>query len=254
MNRRHFLGALTSAIVVARRFGYRQSGALGVRLSTARAAFAGDPEHVLASVAGLGYREVELYQLYGPHGWPAARLRAALDAAGLVAPAVEVSMPLLYRGLERHVEVAAALGCTYVVCAGVDAEERRALRDWHELAGVYNRAGETARRAGVRVAYRTHDYDLVPVEGHVPYDVLVAETDPALVWFELDAPAARDPIAVLTAHGGRFASVDLGDCGAATSLLSTARSVGVRHCFVDYSCRSSPSTSKSAQSNSSSTR
>jgi sugar phosphate isomerase/epimerase len=214
VNRRQFVGAMAS---VALAWRFRPTDTVGLQLSTVRTAFVGDPEGALRDVAAAGYRKVELYELYGPSGWPASRLRAALDGAGLAAPAVAVPMPLLYRGLERHVDVAATLGCTYVVCAGVDPEERRTLRDWHELAAVYNRAGETARRAGLRVGYRNHRYEFGSMEGRVPYDVLLAETDPALVWFELDLAEVKagsgDPAAYLLAHRERFPIIDVAGGG-----------------------------------------
>jgi hypothetical protein len=200
MNRRSFLGASASLVAVGYLVRGRREGAvIGLQMSTVRDAFVRDPEGTLAAVAEIGYREVELYELYRP----AERLRAALDRAGLVARAVRVSTPLLYRGLDRHAAVAAALGCTYLVCGGVDPDERRAARDWHELAAVFNRAGETARGAGLRVAYHTHDYEFVPVDGVVPFDILLRETDPALVWFEMHAGVGA------RAYGGRVFALDV---------------------------------------------
>jgi hypothetical protein len=244
MNRREFLGATASALVVGPRLltGHDQLDSIGLALSTVRDAFAHDPEGTLAAVAAVGYRDVELYELYGPAGWTAPRLRAALDRAGLVARAVRVPMPLLYRGLDRHADVAASLGCTYIVCSQVDPDERRALRDWHELAAVFNHAGETARRAagGLRVAYRNRDYDLATVDGHVPYDILLAETDPSLVWFELDARVG-DPIAYLGSHRGRFFALDVGVDRTDARLLTAARSAGVARYFVEIDNPPSPS-------------
>jgi hypothetical protein len=248
MNRREFLGTMASGLVVGNRLiGPRliaargQLESIGLALSTVRDAFARDPEGTLAAVAAVGYRDVELYELYGPAGCPAPRLRSALDRAGLVARAVHVPMPLLYRGLDRHAAVAASLGCTYIVCAQIDPDERRALRDWHELAAVFNRAGETARRAGgLRVAYRSRDYDLAPVDGHVPYDILLAETDPSLVWFELDARVG-DPIAHLGSYKGRFFALNVGGDPTDARLLAAARGADVARYFVEIDNPPSPS-------------
>jgi sugar phosphate isomerase/epimerase len=192
----------------------------GLQMGSVQAEFGRDPEGTLAAVAAVGYRDVELPELYGPRGCPAPRLRSALDHAGLSARSVYVPTALLYRGLERHAAVAASLGCTYLVCANLDPDERRTPGDWHELAGVFNRAGETARHtAGLRVAYLGSD------------EILLAETDPALVWFELDARAA-DPRPSLEKHRGRFFALHIGGGGIDPPLLAASQAAGVQRYFV----------------------
>jgi hypothetical protein len=167
MNRRSFLGATVAALAIAKR--WRLQTPLGLEL------FAYD-DASLAAVAAIGYRDVAINDLYTP------ALRAALDRAGLKASTVHVTTPLLYRGIERHLGVAAALGCRYFVCGRVDPEERRTPQDWHELAALFNRAGESTRKAGLRFGYRLFGPET---------DVMLAETDPALVWFESTKPITR---------------------------------------------------------------
>ena len=168
MNRRTFVGATLAALVTSRR-RYRQAPSLGIELTAY-------DESTLGALAGIGYRDVVVDDLYAPD------LRAALSRAGLKASAVHVTTPLLYRGLERHLGAATALGCRYFVCGRVDPEERRTQQDWHELAALFNRSGDAARKAGLRFGYRVQGPEL---------DLMVAETDPALVWFEGAAPRAR---------------------------------------------------------------
>ncbi len=92
----------------------------------------------------------------------------------------------------------------------MDPEERRTQEDWHELAALFNRAGETTRKAGLRFAYR-----VVGDEA----SVLLAETDPALVWFEAKTPGPR-----------RFA-LDLDDA-ANVDTVRAAKAAGVEHYYV----------------------
>ncbi|HSY81663.1 MAG TPA: hypothetical protein VK807_07875 [Gemmatimonadaceae bacterium] len=196
MNRRSFLAASAAAVISAR---YRrvQSPALGLELTAY-------DDSTLSAVAAIGYRDVAINDLYAP------ALRAALTQAGLSASAVHVTTPLLYRGLDRHLGVAASLGCRYFVCGRVDPEERRTQQDWHELAALFNRAGETARKAGLRFGYRVLGDEV---------GVLTAETDPALVWFEVKTP------------GPRCFAVDLDETAGAET-LRTARAAGVEHYYV----------------------
>lgn len=193
MNRRSFLAA-SAAVLVSTRYRRVQPTALGLELTAY-------DDSTLSAVAAIGYRDVAINDLYAP------ALRAALTRAGLSASAVHVTTPLLYRGLERHLGVAASLGCRYFVCGRVDPEERRTQQDWHELAALFNRAGETTRKAGLRFAYR-----VVGDEA----GVLLAETDPALVWFEAKTP------------GPRCFAVDLDE----TAGPNAVRAAGVEHYYV----------------------
>ncbi|HXB25597.1 MAG TPA: hypothetical protein VNV25_12785 [Gemmatimonadaceae bacterium] len=193
MNRRSFLAA-SAAVLVSTRYRRVQPTALGLELTAY-------DDSTLSAVAAIGYRDVAINDLYAP------ALRAALTRAGLSASAVHVTTPLLYRGLERHLGVAASLGCRYFVCGRVDPEERRTQQDWHELAALFNRAGETTRKAGLRFAYR-----VVGDEA----GVLLAETDPALVWFEAKTP------------GPRCFAVDLDE----TAGPKAVRAAGVEHYYV----------------------
>ena len=200
MNRRSFLAASAAsaaALVSARYRRVQSSTALGFELTTY-------DDSTLNAIAGIGYRDVAINDLYAP------ALRAALKQAGLTASAIHVTTPLLYRGLERHLAVAAAFGCRYFVCGRVDPEERRTQQDWHELAALFNRAGETTRKAGLRFGYRVLGDEA---------SVLLAETDPALVWFEGKTP------------GPRCFAVDLDDTASAGTLRA-AKAAGVEHYYV----------------------
>jgi sugar phosphate isomerase/epimerase len=272
VNRRHFLtsaaatfGALASrrglgaaaAATATPTIGERL-GRIGLQLYTVRQEVARDLEATLAAVAAIGYQEVELFSPYSAGRSP-RELRAALDRAQLAAPSTHVSSGLLYRGWDRHLDAVAALGCRYVVCAGLSPDERRGMRDWHELAAVFNRAGETARSAGLQFGYHNHDFEFAALEGGVPYDTLLAETDPALVRLELDlywiAKANADPLTYFARWPGRFFAVHVKDMdataqrgmtevGAGTMdfarIFARARLAGLKHYFVEHDAPAPP--------------
>ncbi len=167
MNRRTFLGASVATLFTLRH--HRPAPALGIELTAY-------DDSTLDAVAAKGYRDVVVDDLYAPG------LGAGLKRAGLAASAVHVTTPLLYRGIDRHLIAATALGCRYFVCGRVDPEERRTEQDWYELAALFNRAGEAAKKAGLRFGYRVQGTEI---------DLMMKETDPALVWFEGPAPRAR---------------------------------------------------------------
>lgn len=65
-----------------------------------------------------------------------------------------------------------------------------------------------AKKAGLRFAYHNHDYSFKPVDGQLPQDVMMQNTDPSLVDFEMDmywvVAAGQDPIAWLDKYPNRF--------------------------------------------------
>ena len=192
MNRRRFVGTTLAALLSPSRRLAPPS--LGLEL------FALD-DSTLDAVAAIGYRDVAVNDLYAPG------LRAALQRAGLTASAAHVTTPLLYRGLDRHLAAAATLGCRYFVCGRLDPEERRTQQDWHELAALFNRTGDAARKAGMRFGYRVQGTEI---------DLMMSETEPALVWFEGQVPRSR------------FFALDV----TSAESLRAAEAVGVEHYYV----------------------
>ena len=57
-----------------------------------------------------------------------------------------------------------------------------------ELAGRLNKAGEVMKKEGLSLLYHNHNAELLSVRpGVKAYDILLSETDPALVGFEFDS-------------------------------------------------------------------
>jgi len=225
-------------------------GPVGVQLYTLQRQMREDVAATLARVARIGYAEVEFA---GYFGRTANEVRALLDANGLRAPSGHLQADPFGDGRDAALEYSAAVGHEYVVIPWLDAERRRTVDDLRRFAGLLNRTGEAARRAGLRLAYHNHDFEFVPVEGRLPYDVLVAETDPALVGLELDiywaTKGGQDPLAWFARQPGRFPLLHLKDSsgpplhrmtpvGSGTidfrRLLARREQAGVRHVFVEH--------------------
>jgi sugar phosphate isomerase/epimerase len=153
----------------------------------------------------------------------------------------------------RSLADARAIGHEYVTIPWLPEEERRTVDNWKRIAELFNRAGADAKAAGLRFAYHNHDFELRKIGNEVPLEVLLAETDPALVRFEMDiywlVKAGADPLAYLARYPGRFTMVhakdSLGppdhrmvDVGAGTidfrDILARATSAGLQHVFVEH--------------------
>jgi len=186
---------------------------LGLAAITVRSQIQKDPAATLAEVARIGYRDLDMY-IFETRLMP-KQTRALLDRNGLTCRSARVASPAIYRSWDRSLDAANTLGAKWITLANVPWEERTVFKDWEELADVFNRVGEAAKRHGLRFVYHNHDFELEPLEGRVPHDYLVANTDKDLVRFQLDVywltKGGRDPVTEINRLGSRVASLHLKD-------------------------------------------
>lgn len=283
MDRRAFLeriigGALLSGTAV-QAFADRRIQSIGVQLSTFQEMAPKDLDGVLARVALIGYREAELAGFAQASDgavsfWARTpqQMRAALVRAGLVSPAAHVDFESLAKErFLRVVEAASTIDNRYVVVHGIENEADRIGKDaWKRAAETFNRAGEACRKAGLEFAYHNHWFEFLPVEGKLPYDILLDRCDARLVKMELDictvSAVGRDPVEYLSSNPGRFPLVQVKDLrrlptrGAAFNpseakaditevgsgaidwkrILSYSEVAGIRHYIVEHDSPAKP--------------
>ena len=245
VNRRAFLAAAgAAALATARAAGAAPSGdaarlgRIGVQLFSLPKLLGQDFDGALGMLAGLGYKEVELFGPYpfsvpaAQAGWKAAaaqlgfsgsgyfgrtatEMRAALDRHGLAAPSMHVDLDTLRDRLDQVGEAAHTLGHRYAGIASIPPERRRTLDDYKRMADEFNAIGAKAAPMGFRVLYHNHGYGLSPLEGQIPLQVLLARTDPTLVAFEMDlfwtTAGGADPVALIDAHPRHYRMLHVKD-------------------------------------------
>jgi len=100
---------------------------------------------------------------------------------------------------------AAEGGLSYLVCSFIPVGT---LDEIKTAVDVFNKSGEACKKAGVQFAYHNHTTEFDLVEGHRPFDYILANTDKNLVKMELDlawaTKANQDPVALFKMHPGRF--------------------------------------------------
>jgi sugar phosphate isomerase/epimerase len=229
MNRRTFLETATTvgiATLLTSRLGWaagdRKIDRIGVQLYTVRDAIAKDFDGSLAKVAAAGYKEVELagFSFDGGKvlyfGKTPQEMRAALDHHGLVAPSTHVTYASLAAdNFPKVLEASKVLGHQYIVNPWVEEEIRNKPDAWKGIADTFNRAGQDCKNAGFQFAYHNHWFEFLPVDGKLPYDILLKECDANLVKMELDlcwiTAAGADPVKYFNEYPGRFPLVHVKD-------------------------------------------
>ena len=185
---------------------------IGVQLYSVRDEMQRDMSATLAQVARIGYKEVEFA---GYFGRSPEEVRAMLAQYGLSSPSAHIPLDAMRADPAAVAASAKTIGHEYVVVPYLPEEARRTLADWHGIARTLNDLGGQMSRAGLKLAYHSHDFEFAPIEGTVPYDILVGETDPALVKLEIDlywaTKAGQDPVAWFARQPGRFPLVHVKD-------------------------------------------
>ncbi|HQV56192.1 MAG TPA: sugar phosphate isomerase/epimerase [Chitinophagaceae bacterium] len=264
-NRRKFIktsGSITSGLMLANMSGLSlldacnkpgKIGDFGIQLYTLRDDMPKDPKGVLKQIAGFGYKQIESYE--GPNGmfWGMSNIdfKKYMDDLGMK---IVASHADINKDFEKKADEAAAIGLKYLICPWLGPQ--KSMDDYKKAADNFNKKGEICKSNGIRFAYHNHDYSFKPIDGQLPQDVMMNNTDASLVDFELDmywvATAGEDIEAWLKKYKNRFRlchvkdrsktpgtnnsqnSVDLGT-GSINwpSVLKTAKENGMKHFIVE---------------------
>ncbi|HEV7974177.1 sugar phosphate isomerase/epimerase [Amycolatopsis sp.] len=179
-------------------------GHIGIQLYTVRSLMTGDAQGTLNRLAEIGYSTVGVSGLYGHT--PQA-FRAMLDRAGLRAVLTHLSLDAIRGDWQQELDNARVLGVRYVVVPSLPDSVQN-VAGYRQVADEFTEAGREARSAGLKFLYHNHGFDFRVVGGRPLYDILVSNTDPRFVNFELDlywcVQGGQDPATYFERYPGRF--------------------------------------------------
>lgn len=184
----------------------------GLQLYTLRDVLPKDPKDVLRQVASFGYKQLEGYE--GPQGifWGMKNTEFKKFIGDLGMNMVS-SHCRWEDNLEQKATEAAEIGMKWLMCPYLGPKTN--LDFYKQAAEKFNKAGEICKKAGIRFAYHNHDYSFKNVEGQLPQDVMMQNTDASLVDYEMDiywvVAAGADPIAWFNKYPNRFKLVHVKD-------------------------------------------
>jgi sugar phosphate isomerase/epimerase len=225
---------------------------IGLQLYTVRDQLEKDFEGTLDRVAQVGYTKVEFAGYYGRSP---EQVRVLLDRLKLVSPSAHIGAQLMRQDAAAQIRSAKTIGQTYVTLPSYPFPRDADAEGWKQGAAEMNRWGALCRDAGIRLAYHNHAAEFANVDGGpTGYDILMRETDPALVDFELDLYwatfADQNPIALFAKYPGRFAMWHVKDMqlsqGAKSmtavglgvidfkTIFGHAGEAGMKHFFVEH--------------------
>lgn len=178
---------------------------LHLQLHSLRRETVADAEGTVRQVRGLGFDGVEIVHTYG---WTAERWQIVLAESGLRVVAAHVSLEALEGDL-ACLDFYRALGIRQLVVTAIPRATQSAER-YHDGARRLNVIARRLATEGFSLTYHNHEFEFRWSEvpgGRNGLEILLDETDPALVGFEFDtfwlAHAGQDPVEFIRRHAAR---------------------------------------------------
>ncbi len=225
---------------------------IGLQMSTVRKPYQEDYKATLQKIAEIGYTTLEMG---GYEGDSLEEFLALLKDLGLRPLSGGTSMSGFVESTQKVIESSLQMGKEWVVCfwPWTDSKEGKTLDDWKRVAEKLNSIGEQVKQAGLEFAYHNHDLEFEVTGGQIPYDILLEQTDPALVAMEIDLywikKGNQGPVPYMQKYPGRFPLWHIKDMDDSEersfacvgegiidfpAIFENAEIAGLKHIFVEH--------------------
>ena len=213
-NRRDFLKttvAFAAASMILPLSAFTQEKkTIGLQLYSVRDKLQKDLKGTLEKVAKIGYNSLEAAgynatdgTFYGMAAKPFVDL---VNGLGMTLNSSHTVFDLDIA--EKVIAATAATGAKYIIYPFLAESLRTNLDGWKATAAKFNKMGEIAKKNGIRFGYHNHAFEFDQMDGQLPYDILVSQTDPSLVTFEMDlywvTRGGHNPNDLFNKYPGRF--------------------------------------------------
>jgi sugar phosphate isomerase/epimerase len=160
---------------------------------------------VLSDVAEAGFPAIEAGNMFATYG--EAETRRLLDANGLSVSGAhfgygEYADPAK---LEFNIAYCKAMGIKNMMCSGV--ADSKTAAGYRLSCALFNKIGARLKDEGLVFNYHNHAWEFDDLGGTTGMEIISAETDPALVKFNIDVFwvwfGRRDPAEFIREHAAR---------------------------------------------------
>jgi len=177
----------------------------GLQLYSIRDIFEKDPKGAIKKIAGLGYKQLEGYERSKGVFWGMknTELKKYVEGLGMEFISSHVDTE---KDFERKAAEAGEIGMKYLIYNWEGPD--KSIESYKKLADFFNDRGEICRKNGLRFGFHNYAFSLKLVEGQYPQDILMQNTDPALVDFQMEVywfkALEHDPIFWIKKYPNRF--------------------------------------------------
>ena len=222
---------------------------VGIQLYSVRKEMLADAVGTLKQLAKIGYKELESARSEkgNYYGLAPKEIKKIASDLGMTLRSGHVHVD---KDWQRSIDLASEAGQNYLVCSSLPSEGQT-VDNYKKVAEIFSKAGEDCKKANLIFGYHNHEYEFEKVNGQVLYDVLLSNTDPNVVTWELDlgwvVASGNDPLAYFNKYPGRFPLWHLKDMDVANQkstefgkgqikvleILKNAKKSGVKYIFVE---------------------
>jgi sugar phosphate isomerase/epimerase len=178
---------------------------IGLQLYSLRAQFATNVAGTLDEVKSWGVVNVELA---GTYGLTPEQFKTELDARGFNAISGHFPYDRYRDDVEGIARDAKILGFKYVGCAWIPHDGAFDEKTCREAIAVFNHAGEVLAQHGLKFFYHAHGYEFQPYEDGTLLDLMMKETNPKFVNYQMDVfwivHPGQDPVKLLEKYPSRW--------------------------------------------------
>ena len=205
MNRRQFISKSATALALSGLAGHQafasmtsapNKGRIGIQLYSVRNDLPKDFLGTLKKLSDIGYSQVELYGFNGDKflDYSINDLRKVVEDLGMTISSTHTSSRMLPEDLnapewdfwKKRAEFLLSGGAKYAVQSSFPARGELTLDQLKGIATFFNNAGEICKRGGIKFGYHNHTDEFKKVGDEVILEYLIKNTDPGLVFFQLD--------------------------------------------------------------------
>lgn len=212
------LGLLTAGSMIYKAFPsvFNGKSLIGIQLWTVRDYIAKETAMTLKRISEIGYNSLEPYGFDGKFfGVPAEEFRKMAEDLGM--KLISTHTGISSSNANQIIDGANMAGLQMLVMPSPGGRPAQTPDDYKRLAEELNIIGEKVTKAGMLFGYHNHHKEFESTDGKVHYDILLEETDPDLVFYQLDlawiVKGGYDPLDYFEKFPGRFKSWHVKDLG-----------------------------------------
>ena len=187
----------------------------------------GNYAELLKTIAQMGYTAVETasYDDGLIYGDTPEVFKEKVEAAGMVPLSAHVSRSLTREEMDKGdftaalewwdkcIETHVKAGMKYLVTPWIGLQQ--SLQDLQVYCDYLNEVGRRCKAAGLQYGYHNHAHEFEKVEGKVMFDYMLENTDPELVFFQMDVYwtviGKASPVDYFHRYPGRFRMLHIKD-------------------------------------------
>ncbi|SDZ73595.1 Sugar phosphate isomerase/epimerase [Arachidicoccus rhizosphaerae] len=191
-------------------------GEVGIQLYTVRDVLVKDQKTVLAQVAKAGYTLVEPFGFNkdnGYFGMSTKDLKKVLDDNGLKAPSGHYDINSYFTSgatedLDACIQACHDLSSEFLTIPSLSEEAKKDPDTCKKTAETMTKVAEILKKEDLKLAYHNHNTEFTPFGDTYGYEIFLKESDPKLVFFEMDlywlVRAGKKPDDLFKEFPGRF--------------------------------------------------